>query len=302
MKLSLVGIGRVGITLAYTLIVNQRVDDLVLVGKTTERGEAEALDLSHAQLFSGNRATIRAGTVEDTKNSDVIVVSASCPMAAGVSSRLDFIGDNAEIFKAIIPGLAKNSPDAVLLIITNPVDVMTYAALKLSGFPKTRVFGTGTLIDSARFRRLLADEVNIHPMDLRAYILGEHGDSQFPLFSEATAGAAKMKATQKRVAMFEQARSVGYEVQKKKGYTNFAIAAAAAYIVASIVDNQCRTIPVSLFVEDFLDVGDVCLSLPAVIGRHGIERILYPDLSEEETKSFHRSARAIQDAIAALKI
>ncbi|MDZ7736498.1 MAG: hypothetical protein U5P41_10620 [Gammaproteobacteria bacterium] len=195
-----------------------------------------------------------------------------------------------------MPELAKNSPDAVFVVLTNPVDIMTYHTIRLSGFPPRRVIGTGTLIDSARFREMLSDEIGIDPDDLRAYILGEHGPHQFPALSQAQVGGERIDDNEHRRQMFRDAVEAGHNVLRAKGYTNYAIAMAASLIIEAIVHDTRRTMPVSTLIDGWLDVADVCLSLPVVIGRSGITRVLHPELDASEREAFRQAAVAVAEA------
>jgi len=289
--------GRVGSTLAFTLLFKGLTDELVLVDKNREIAEGEALDLEHAEAFTGHPVTVRAGDMFDTAGSDIIVLACSVPWSDKYTSRFDIGKDNLAIYREIIPPLAKASPDAKLLIISNPVDVMTYHALQLSGFPRERVFGTGTLIDSARFRTMLSAEMDIHPDDLRAYIFGEHGESQFAVLSMAMAGGTKIGKNETTQEIFKKASRSGWDVINRKGHTNYAISMAASLIAEAVAWDTKRTMPLSVLVEDYLGEKEVCLSLPVVLGRNGILRILEPELGEEETEAFHKCAEIVRAAI-----
>lgn len=297
MKVSILGLGHVGNTLAYTLVTQGLVDELVLVSRNLEKAEGEALDLLHAEGLIDSQVQVRAGAIEDTAGSDILVLTFSVPLDPSFSSRLEFGSGNRVLFEALLPALAEKSPEALLLVVTNPVDVMTYHAIEMSGFPDQRVFGTGTLIDSARFRTLLSREQGIHPDDVRAYILGEHGDAQFPLFSGAMAGGLSIADTPRARELFEAASQAGYEVVKRKGYTSYAIAQAAAMAIETIGSNALRTMPLSVRIRGYLGVQDVCLSLPVVLGRNGVERVLYPELNEEERQAFLRGAEQVREGI-----
>jgi len=297
MKVSIIGLGRVGATLAYTMLLKELPREIVLVHPSADKARGDAADLRHAHLFIDHRVDIRAGGVADTAGSDVVVVTASRPWKEGFSDRLAMARANSDLFAELIPPLAEASPDAVLIIVSNPVDVLTYQAIHYSGFDADQVIGTGTLVDSARFRDLLAEQVGIHPEDLRAYTLGEHGESQFPALSVAEAGGEKIDATPERYALFEQAVKAGIDVFNLKGYTNFAIATAAYYICESVLTDARHTMPVSTLIDGYLGVEDVCLSVPCVIGAGGVTRRLRPELSEDEARSFRRSASVVRGAI-----
>lgn len=300
MKVSVIGMGNVGSTLAFVLATRNFVKELVLVGRNRDLVQGHVLDLRHGQLFVDSPTHIQAGDLADTAGSDVIALCASVPMARGESNRLVLAQGNAELMREMMPELARLSPHSKIVIVSNPVDVLVHFALELTGFHPCQIVGTGTLVDSSRFRQLLADEVGIHMEDIRAYILGEHGDSQFPAMSCADAGGEPLDATPARFALFEQASRAGYEVLKRKGHTNYAIALAAAEIIHCIASDGRRTMPVSLRVDGYLGVSDVCLSLPAVLGANGIERIMHPRLNAREQQAFLHSAGIVREAIASV--
>jgi L-lactate dehydrogenase len=269
------------------------------VDSKREIADGERLDLEHAEGFTSHPIVVRAGGLDETAGSDVIVITSSVPWSTGYTSRFDIGRDNLRIYQEIVPPLAKASPRAKLLVISNPVDVMTYHAIRLSGFPPSRVFGTGTLIDSARFRTMLSTRMGIHPDDLRAYILGEHGDSQFPVYSMAVAGGTRIVEDEATNADFRKASRAGFEVTNRKGHTNYAISMAATLIIEAIAWDTRRTMPLSVLVDGFLGLSDVCLSVPVVVGRAGITRVLEPELGDEEATAFRRCAQIVRGAIEA---
>jgi len=303
MKVSIVGVGKVGVTLAYSLVLKGLATELVLVSRNQERIRGEALDLQHAAALGPSRVRVRSGDLDATKDSDVVVLALAQPADQG-GNALDRIASakpNADLFQQVVPKIAELSPDAILLVVTNPVDVLTYATLKLSGFDRHRVLGTGTLIDSARFRSLLSAHYEIHSDDIRAYVLGEHGESQFPVLSAVYAGGWYMGKDPEVKRAFEKTLSVAPEVFLSKGYTNFAVASAAAMVVQAIKDNSHHTMPVSTLVDGYYGIEDVCLSLPAVIGNEGIAQVLSIALSEEEQASLRFSAehlRSVNESLA----
>lgn len=299
MKISILGVGRVGSTIALTIVQQGIADELVLVNRTRKIAEGEALDLMHASAFAAKPISICAGDMADTVRSDVVIVCVSIPMPAKLESRDQFAVGNYALMMDLIPEIAKHSPNAILLMVTNPVDAMTYCALRASGFPASRVIGTGTLIDSARYRALLSREFTIHADDVRAYILGEHGDCQFPALSIAMTGGMNIERFEACRRLFDVTLRGGYDVVDRKGYTNYAIAMAAILIVRSIAGDWRRTMPVSCLINDYLEVKDVCLSVPAVIGRAGIVRQILPALSEDETAAFQRAGAAVKSTLAA---
>ncbi|MBA2115150.1 malate dehydrogenase [Bremerella alba] len=293
MKVSIVGVGKVGVTLGYSIVLKGLATDLVLVSRNVDRIRGEALDLQHAAALGPTRVRVHSGDIEATRNSNVVVLALaqSAEQGGHTLDRIASAKPNAQLFQEVVPKIAQLSPDAILLVVTNPVDVLTYATLKLSGFDRHRVLGTGTLIDSARFRTLLSAHYEIHSDDIRAYVLGEHGESQFPVLSAVYAGGWYMGKDPEVKRAFEKTLSVAPEVFLAKGYTNFAVASAAAMVLQAIKENSHHTMPVSTLVDGYYGIEDVCLSLPAVIGKEGIAQVLSIALSEEEQAQLRFSAQ-----------
>ena len=299
MKISIIGAGKVGVAVAVQLLAKGLARHLVLMSRDMRRAQGEALDLAHAQALHASPATITAGGIDATANSGILVICASVQQESGMASRLSLGPSNTRMLEKLLPELLEKSPEAMVLMVSNPVDVLTWQALRITGLSASRVFGTGTLLDSARFRRVLSDELEIHPDDLRAYVLGEHGMSQFPAMSMAVAGAERIEDTPQRRDKFREIVDIGLDIFRMKGHTSHGIAAATAEIVQSIVQDTKRTMPLSVRVDGFLGVKGVCLSLPVVVGARGIERVLRPELNESESKAFLHSADVVRAAIAA---
>jgi len=297
MKLSIIGAGHVGATLAFTVAMRGFVRELILVGRDRDRIEGEALDLSHGEAFFPAPAKIRGGDIADTAGSDILVFCASAAFTG--ETRLALGPSNTRLLEDMLPPLLEASPEALLLMVSNPVDVLTWQALRIIGLPSSRVFGTGTMLDSMRFRHLLSQEIGIHPDDLRAYILGEHGDSQFPAMSMASTGAEPIEDTPRRRELFRQAAGFGLKIFHLKGHTSYGIAVSTAAIIESIALDEKRTMPLSVRIDGFLGIDDVCLSLPVVVGRGGVEQVLHPNLDEAEIVAFRHSAEVVRKAIQA---
>ncbi len=294
-KLTIVGAGQVGATTAFAAVIRELVDCIVIINRTRAKAEGEAADLRHASAFVGRSIRITAGEIEDSRDSDVVVLTHSVPIELnGRFDRTTLADGNVELFRHWVPLLAQASPNAVFVVVTNPVDVMTYVTWKLSGFPSSRVLGTGTLIDSARFRSYLSDHLQIHPDDIRAYVLGEHGESQFPALSVAATGGRTLDADPMIETLFQRTRDAGIEVFEHKGYTNYGIAMATALVIESILRDSRRTLPVSTLINGLHGVDDLCLSLPAVVGGSGVLRTLTPHLSPEESTLFKQSADSVR--------
>jgi L-lactate dehydrogenase len=299
MKLSIVGVGRVGSAIAYASVLRGLPSEMVLVGRDRDRLLGDVYDLQHAVAFI-RPMDICAGDIEHTAGSDVIVLSSSVQLTS--FDRNSIAGANAPIVRNLAGQLAALSPNAVMIVITNPVDVMAYVAWRASGFDASRVIGTGTLLDTGRFRALLSQAANIHSHDIRAYILGEHGDSQFPALSVASYGGVRYSEDDREVrAMAEQAREGGKLVFRYKGHTNYAIATATVMLIAAIRDNTREVFPVSTLVDGFCGVSDVFMSLPCVIGRGGVIRTLPVDLNEREAELFRMSAEVVRSETQAVE-
>lgn len=300
MRISIIGLGHVGSTLAYNLTLKDIADELVLYNRTYHRALGDALDLQHAQSFSTGVTQVRAAKeLAETEGSDILIITSSVPFDRDkMKVRNDLAKGNAQLMKELIPSLVQHSPKAVILVVTNPVDVMTLLVLELSGFEPGKVIGIGTLLDSARFRWELSQRLSIHPDDLRAYVLGEHGDTQFAAMSVASAGGEKIPDSQLGHELVEQSAKMGHEIMKAKGFTNYAIASAIALVAGAVAHNSRRTIPVSVWLQNYLGVSNVCLSVPAVVGRQGVIRLLVPTLDPEEVSRLHDSAEAVKKVYA----
>lgn len=298
MKITVIGIGKVGSTVGFMLAREGLTSDLVLWNRTHAVAEAEATDIQQACAFTPFRVRVRAAErVEDTAGSDILVVCASVPTPPDMSARTILTKGNAQLIRELIPAFAAASPAAVIVNVTNPMDAITWQLIQLTGFPWQRVIGTGTLVDSARFRDLLSEQTGIHPVDLKAYILGEHGATQFAALSIATAGGEAIDATPAREQLLEEAKQSPFRVFQAKGYTNYAVASAAVMIVESVVKDLRHTLPVSVRINGFLQVRDVCLSIPAVIGRGGVCFTMSPRLNEREQANFRICAAAVRTVI-----
>jgi L-lactate dehydrogenase len=301
MKITLVGTGRVGSAIAFALTINPLASELLLLNRSREKAEGDALDLTHAAALVDSNMKIHAGEIADSKDSDVIIFTASVPFRYPDQTRLEMGIDNMPILRKWMPALAEASPNAIVLMVSNPVDALAYETIRLTGFDPKRVIGTGTLVDSIRYRALLSTELKIHAQDIRAYILGEHGDTQFAASSIAMTGGERFYPSDTSRRMFEETKAMGYEVFRLKGHTSYGIAMATITILDSIAYDLRHTMPVSVLVDGYLGVEDVCLSLPAVIGREGVTRILHPTLSEDEEAAFRKSAEIVKQTLAEME-
>jgi len=297
MKVTIVGTGHVGATLAYVCVLEGLADRLVLINRDRRAAEGHALDLRHTASLVPHPIRVQAGDIAASSDSDVVVITMSVPMDREKPNRRDLAEGNAALFKQWLPRLAEASPGAVFLIVTNPVDVMTWATLQITSLSPDQVCGIGTLVDSARFRSLMAEEIGIHPDDIRAYVIGEHGQSQVAAISVASVGGEQIDASLQRAHQFaEMTVDSGIEIFRLKGHTNFAVAKATAVVIEAIQHNQLRTLPLSVLLDGFCDVDDVCLSVPVVIGRGGVSRRLHPRLTPAEQAAFQKSAAQVRES------
>ncbi len=298
MKVCVVGIGHVGSTVAYTLLVDESVRELVLVSRDQRRVEGEVLDLQHASNFLDTPANVTAGDLH-TGGCDIVVLTVSGKQATAKRSSL--AKENADIFRAIVPPLATANPSAIIVVVSNPVEALTQLTMQLTGFDPARVLGTGTLIDSLRFRSALSRHLGIHPDDVRAYVIGEHGDFQFPLLSSASTGGVRLLPDDVPAEAIESTTQSGQMVFERRGYTNFAISQAVAMIVRSIAFDQRRTLPISTMVANVGGFAEVCLSVPCVVGRRGVLRKLLPKLDDNERTQFEACAREVAEVYASMR-
>ncbi|MCE1247908.1 MAG: L-lactate dehydrogenase [Firmicutes bacterium] len=302
-KIGIVGVGAVGATTAFTLTISNLADEIVLIDKNEARARGEALDISHCVPFV-SPSKIWAGEYKDLEDADIVIVTASIPML-NLKSRLDLTKKNIPIVQEISEGIKNSGFKGILINVSNPVDILSYFFYKWTGLPANKVIGTGTVLDSARFRYLLGKNCGIDPRSVHAYILGEHGDSEFPVWSQANVAGMPLKESccncnnkcEDRVfdEIFEEAKVSAYHIIKGKGTTNYAIAMSTLSICQAILRNESRVLPVSTFVDDYLGVSDMFMSLPCVLNRQGIKKVLKLNLNEKESEAFIASAKILKE-------
>jgi L-lactate dehydrogenase len=309
-RVAIVGAGNVGATFAFALVLSGLAAEIVLIDVNRTRAEGEVMDLNHAVPFA-QPASVWAGDYRDCAGADVTVIAAGVAQQPG-ESRIDLLRRNAGVFSQIVPQVARYNPDGIILVATNPVDIQTHVAWRLSGLPSSRVIGSGTILDTARFRYLLSQHFQVDPRSVHAYIIGEHGDSEVPVWSLANIAGMRLHAytaangldwdQQAMDEVFRETREAAYRIIKLKGATYYAVAAGLVRIVESILRNQRTVLSVSSLVQGFQDVHDICLSLPTVIDRGGVERVLHLDLSASEAEAFRRSAEMLKQTAAELDL
>lgn len=298
----IIGAGQVGMACAYSMIIQNCFEELVLQDIQTERLQGEVMDLMHGIPFV-SPVEIKAGTLADAgQQADLVIITAGASQKPG-ESRLNLVERNVAIFKGLIADVVKYCPEATLLIVSNPVDIMTYVALKLSGFPSARVIGSGTVLDSARFRTLLAEKMGIDPRSVHAYIIGEHGDSEVPVWSKVnvagmplyTGSSSPAVDRPELQAVFEQVKNSAYEIIQRKGHTSYAIGLATTEIVQAILRSRERILPVSTLVNGLYGIEDVCLSLPSVVNEKGVIKTVNLALNPIEQQQLIQSAQVLRD-------
>ncbi|CAI9772489.1 unnamed protein product [Fraxinus pennsylvanica] len=312
-KISVVGVGNVGMAIAQTILTQDLTDELALVDAIPEKLRGEMLDLQHAAAFLPRTKIQASLDYSITSGSDLCIITAGIRQNPG-ETRLNLLERNLALYRNIVPPLAKYSPDCILLVVSNPVDLLTYVAWKLSGFPVNRVIGSGTNLDSSRFRFLIADHLDVNAQDVQAYIVGEHGDSSVALWSSISVGGVPVLSFLERQQIAYEKETLekihkevvqsAYEVINLKGYTSWAIGYSVASLARTILRDQRRVHPVSVLAKGFygIDDGEVFLSLPAQLGRSGVLGITNVHLTNEEAERLRDSAKTILEVQGQLKI
>lgn len=308
-KVSIVGAGRVGTTIAYASLIRGIGKTIALYDVNAARTRAEVLDLVHGIQFVPMATVIGSDDMAVTAGSDVVVITAGAKQKPG-QTRLELAEANVAMCRSIMAPLVALSPDAIFLVVTNPVDVVTYAALRSSGLPSHRVFGSGTVLDSSRLRTLLAEHCGVAAQSVHAFIVGEHGDSEVPAWSQASIGGVPLSrwsvAGRPRLdddALADIARQVvtaAEEIIRGKGATHYAIGLAAARIVEAVLGDESSVLAVSSLLDGQYGIGDVCLSLPTIVDARGVEAVLTPPLSGAEEAALRRSADTVRDVARSL--
>lgn len=304
-KVAIVGAGNVGATFAYAMVLSGLATEIVLIDANHEKARGEAMDLNHAVPMT-HPTRITAGNYADCAGAVITVITAGSAQKPG-ENRLDLVQRNAGIFRKIVPDVVHNNPDGLLLIATNPVDVLSYISWKVSGLPAHRVIGSGTILDTARFRYLISQEYDVDPRSVHAFIIGEHGDSEVPVWSLANIAGMRLQvyceANRRNCShhvldtIFEQTRDAAYQIIERKGSTYYAIGAGLLRIVEAILRDQGTVLSVSSHINDYYDINDIYLSLPCVVDRSGIKHAIRLQLSPEEINQMQKSASVLRSTI-----
>lgn len=307
-KVGLVGTGMVGTSFAYALIQRSLANELVLVDVDPARAEGEAMDLNHGMPFV-RPMRVRAGTYADLSGADLVVIAAGANQKPG-ETRLDLLAKNAAIFREIVPQILAASDDCVIVIATNPVDILTYISAEIAGPTSQRVIGSGTILDTARFRYMLGEHYGVDPRSVHAYIIGEHGDSELPLWSLANIAGVRLNdfvgangqgySEEALDQIFAQTRGAAYEIIKRKRATYYAIGLGLLSIAEAVLRDQHTVLTVSSPMSGQYGVNDIAISLPTIVGRNGIEEVLTLPLADGEVAGFRHSAQVLKENLAAL--
>lgn len=310
-RVVIIGAGLVGSTFAYSLMINGVASEIIIVDVNRERLEGEVMDLNHGINFV-RPVLIRAGSYQDCEDADLIVICAGSNQKPG-ETRIDLLSRNTEIFRNIIDEIKASQSRAILLIATNPVDIMTYITHQLSGFPAGRVIGSGTVLDSARFRYLLSRHCRVDSSNVHAYIIGEHGDTEVPVWSLANIAGIRFADycpvcgnqchdPLPREEIFNEVKNAAYRIIKGKGATYYAIGLALVQIVESILRDEYSVLTVSSVLHGEYGMDDVALSLPCIVNRRGIERKILLSLSPEEEEGLRHSGAVLKQIQSQLRI
>ena len=304
-KAAVIGCGFVGSASAFALMQSGLYNELVLIDVLKSKAEGEALDISHGIPFA-KPLNIYAGDYPDLADASIIILAAGANQKPG-ETRLDLLKKNAGIFKSIVGEIIKYNTEAILLIVSNPVDILTYAAAKYSGFPENRVFGTGTVLDTARLKQILGLRLSVDPKAVHAFIIGEHGDSEIVAWSSANISGVPLKnfcemrgyndTDEEKEEIAKNVRNVAYEIIEKKGATYYGIAMSVKRICEAIVRDEKAILPVSTIQNGMYGITDVSISLPAIVGKDGAETKVPIQLSDCEAEALRHSAETLKKAL-----
>ena len=298
-KVVIIGCGNVGMSYAYA-IFNQRtyVNELVLIDINKEKVEGEVMDLNHCLAYSPSKINVKLGDYSDCKDAKIVVIAAGANQNVG-ETRMDLIIKNSSIFESIVTSVMKSGFDGIFLVATNPLDVMTYLTYKYSNLPHNRVLGTGTTLDTARLKYIISDKVGVSPKDINAYVMGEHGDSEFVPWSNANIALKRINSyltEEDKIKIEEEVRNSAYEIIKKKGATYYGIGMCLVRITNAILGDENVILSVSSYDEN----NDIYISTPAIVNKNGVKSKIYVPFNESETEKIKNSIKVIKEAIDSL--
>ena len=309
-KAAIIGCGFVGTSIAFSLVQKGIFSELILIDANEKKAEGEAMDLSHGLPFT-KPMEIKAGGYEDIADCAMIIVTAGANQKPG-ETRLDLVHKNVEIYKSIIPKIVEKNQEATLLIVSNPVDIMTYVALKLSGYPSHKVIGSGTVLDTARLKYLLSRHLDVDSRSIHAFIIGEHGDSELAVWSAANVSGIPLNHfcelrgyfdhMESMDRIYQSVRDSAYEIIEKKGATYYGVAMAVCRIAESVIRNEHSIMPISVYLDGLYGLHDICLSIPTVVGQEGAEKVLDIPLDLMEMGKLVYSAEELKKIIGELKL
>lgn len=302
-RVVVIGTGFVGTSYAFSLLNQEVANELVLIDANKEKAEGEARDLNHGLPF-GAQMKIWAGDYSDCRDADIVVIAAGANQAPG-ETRLDLIDKNTKIFKTIVTNVMSYNFDGIFIVATNPVDILSYATWKFSGLPKERVIGSGTILDTARFRYLLGEYFDVDSRNVHGYILGEHGDTELPVWSHTTIGSRPVLSLIKDTsegkaeldALFADVRDAAYHIINRKGATHFGIAMGLLRLTKAILRNENSILTISTLLEGEYGLEDLYIGVPAIVNRNGIREVIELDLTPHETEQLQHSAKTLTDAM-----
>ena len=309
-KVTIIGAGSVGSTIAYTMAVQGLVSEIVMIDVNTKKALGEAMDIRQGTPFM-QPCKIYAGSYEDAAGSDIVIVTSGIARKPG-QTRLELCQINVNILKSITPQIVKYAPDALYVFVSNPVDVLTYAAWRLSGFPAHRVIGSGTVLDTARLKQLLGQYLRVDSRNVHAFIIGEHGDSELAVWSSANISGIDLEhfcalrgCSDHRDAMerlYQGVRDSAYEIIARKGATYYGIAMAVRRIAECIIKDEQSVLPVSVVLQGEYGLDGLCLSIPSILGKNGLEKVLEIPLDRRETDALTGSAAQLRQVIRQLSL
>ncbi|MGC9150336.1 MAG: L-lactate dehydrogenase [Microbacter sp.] len=310
-KAAIIGAGFVGATTAYTLMLSGLIPEIVLIDINKDKAEGEVMDLNHGMPFI-RPEKVYTGDYADCRDADIVIITAGANQKPG-ETRMDLVHRNTKIFKDIIGSIIQFNQHGILLVVANPVDILTYLAYKLSGFPPNKVIGSGTVLDTARFRYTISQYVGLDTRNIHGYIIGEHGDSEVPTWSVTNISGVPLDDYYKanfppqaselpKDEIFNQVKNAAYQIIDKKGATYYGVALAIRRIVEAIVRDENSILTVSSYLDGPFDLHNVCLSLPSIVNKDGIKRVLDVPLNETELELLYHSGNALKKILDQLDV